>query len=101
MQNSRTRLGTVIRFWGLAAAVWSSIVPVRAESVNFNVPSAPSAVTATSGKLDKPIAADVKEQTANSQVTETPDPATPLLVGAGLVAISLLRFRLRNKTQEE
>ena len=94
MRKTSMKLSAVLSLTAFVALGWSTTFPGKDPTAVRNV--LPAKVLAS--KAEKPLpaaSADSKDTTMDPNVTEAPDPATPLLVGSGLIALSLLRRKLR------
>lgn len=77
---------------------WSTTVPAKDQENAFDIPSTKAVIS----EVHKPLsvaAFNAKNPSGNANMTEAPDPATPFLIGSGLIAISVLRRGLKSKTE--
>lgn len=82
------------------AVGWSTTFTGKDQTNPLNV-SPPKALVSKADKSFSATSPDAKDTAGDANMTDAPDPATPFLVGSGLIALSLLRRRLKRNLPDE
>ncbi len=100
MAKASMQLSALLYLTAFVTVGWSTAIPGRDQMSPLN--GSPSKILVS--KADKPssvASSDAKDNLGGVNIVDAPDPATPLLVGSGLIALSLLRRKLRRKMPDE
>lgn len=93
-------LSTILFLTAFAVAGPCTTLTGKDQAAALNSPSSRTQIS----KVDirgSTVKATSKQTGADPNMTDAPDPATPLLIGSGLIALSLFRRRLRRDVTDE
>ena len=100
MRKPSILLSTFLSLTAFVTAGWCTTLPGRDRAASLD-DSSSNVLISKAAKL-RSVANTASKETGNeTNMTDAPDPATPFLIGAGLVALSLLRRRFRRDLPDE